>query len=199
MPRRLGRKFYRRPATQLAPDLLGKVLVHRTAEGEAAGRIVECEAYRGPEDRAAHSHAGRRTARTEAMYLDGGHAYVFLLYGMYWAFNVVCAGAGAPEAVLVRAVDPVRGEALMAQRRGLPAGRRELTNGPGKLSEALGITKAQYGMDLCGDALFLEDGPAPPRIARSPRINVDYAGNHARRRWRFYEPGNRYVSVPPRD
>jgi DNA-3-methyladenine glycosylase len=199
VPPALPRTFYLRPALEVAPDLLGKVLVHRTAQGEAAGRIVECEAYRGPEDRAAHSHGGRRTARTEAMYLEGGHAYVFLLYGMHWAFNVVCARAGEPQAVLVRAVEPVRGAELMARRRGVPAGARALTNGPGKLCQALGITRAQYALDLCGDELFLEPGPSAARIGRSARINVDYAGAHARRRWRFYERRNPYVSVPPRD
>lgn len=198
---KLPRAFYTRPSLEVAPELLGKVLVHRAAEGEAAGRIVECEAYRGPEDRAAHSYGGRRTARTEAMYMEGGHAYVFFLYGMHWAMNVVCARAGEPEAVLVRAVEPVRGMELMSRRRTMPADRRELTNGPGKVCAALGITRAQYGVDLRGEALFLEAAPALPaaRIGRSPRINVDYAGAHARRRWRFYERGNRYVSVPPRD
>ncbi|HEV8361464.1 MAG TPA: DNA-3-methyladenine glycosylase [Candidatus Thermoplasmatota archaeon] len=198
MPRKLPRRFYTRPALEVARDLVGKVVVHRTPEGEASGRIVECEAYAGPRDRAAHSHQGRRTARTEAMFLEGGHAYVFFLYGMHWAFNVVCARAGEPQAVLVRAVEPVRGLALMARRRGLDAARRELTNGPGKVCEALGITKAQYGADLCGDALFLEDGVPLARVARSPRVNVAYAGAHAAWPWRFYEQGNRYVSVRPR-
>ena len=196
---KLPRRFYTRPSLEVAPELLGKVLVHRTPEGEAAGRIVECEAYAGPEDMAAHSFGGRRTARTEAMYLEGGHAYVFLLYGVHWAMNVVCARPGEPQAVLVRAVEPVRGVALMARRRGLPPDARDLTNGPGKVCAALGITKAQYGLDLCGEVLFLEDGPPPARVGTSPRINVDYAGDHAAWPWRFYERGNRYVSVRPRD
>lgn len=199
MARKLDRAFYERPALHVAPRLLGKVLVHRTRAGEAAGRIVEVEAYRGPEDRAAHSHGGRRTARTATMYLPGGHAYVFQLYGLHWAFNVVCARRDEPQAVLVRAVEPVRGLAVMAERRGMAPERRELTNGPGKLCAALGIGKAQDQLDLLGEELFLEDGPAPARIGRSPRINVDYAGPHALRPWRFYERGNRHVSVPPRE
>jgi DNA-3-methyladenine glycosylase len=197
--RRLPRRFYTRPAREVARDLVGKVLVHRTAEGETAGRVVECEAYAGPRDRAAHSHQGRRTARTEAMFLEGGHAYVFFLYGMHWAFNVVCAGADEPQAVLVRAIEPVRGHDLMAKRRGLPPDARGLTNGPGKVCAALGIAKAQYGADLCGDALFLEDAAPVARVGRSPRVNVDYAGAHAAWPWRFYERANRYISVPPRD
>jgi DNA-3-methyladenine glycosylase len=181
----------------VAPELIGKVLVHRAPEGETAGRVVECEAYRGPHDRAAHSHRGRRTARTEAMFLDGGHAYVFFLYGAHWAFNVVCARAGEPEAVLVRAVEPLRGLALMARRRNMPPDRRGLTNGPGKVCQALGIARAQYGADLCGTRLFLEDGAAG-RIGRSARVNVAYAGGHARWRWRFYERGNPHVSAAPK-
>lgn len=196
---RLPRRFYTRPALQVAPELIGKVLVHRSPQGEAAGRIVECEAYAGPRDRAAHSYGGRRTARNEAMYLEGGHAYVFFLYGMHWAFNVVCARAGEPEAVLVRALDPLRGHGLMAMRRGLAPANRALTNGPGKVCEALGITKAQYGEDLCGPRLFLENGQPRAAVQRAPRVNVDYAGSHARWRWRFYERGNPWVSVRPRE
>lgn len=197
---RLQRGFFLRSAPEVAPDLIGKVLVHRTVEGEAAGRIVEAEAYQGPEDRAAHSHRGRRTARTEAMFLQGGHAYVFLLYGMHWAFNVVCARADEPQAVLIRALEPLRGEALMASRRSLPPGARGLTRGPGRLCAALGIAKAQYGVDLCARraTLFLEDGPAKGDVRSSPRINVDYAGAHAARPWRFYEAGNPWVSARPR-
>lgn len=199
MPRRLPRSFYLRSGLEVARDLVGKVLVHRAPEGETAGRIVECEAYEGPEDRAAHSHGGRRTARTEAMYMEGGHAYVFFLYGMHWAFNVVAAKRDEPHAVLVRALEPLRGVALMAKRRGLPSDARELTNGPGKVCAAMGIGKAHYGLDLTGDVLFLEQGEPRAPVAASHRINVDYAGEHAAWPWRFYERGNKYVSVRPRD
>ena len=203
MPRRLGRAFFTRPSVEVAPELLGKVLVHRTPEGEAAGRIVECEAYAGPHDKAAHSFGGRRTARTAAMFLEGGHAYVFFLYGMHWAMNVVCAREGEPEAVLIRALEPVRGLDLMGHRRGLGPERRELANGPGKLCQALGIGRAQYGADLCARdaALFLEDAPplSMERIGRGPRINVAYAAEHAAWAWRFWERGHPCVSVKPRD
>jgi DNA-3-methyladenine glycosylase len=181
----------------VARDCIGKVLVHETPEGRAAGRIVECEAYRGPEDLASHSARGR-TKRTEAMFGPPGHAYVFLLYGASWAFNVVTSPEGQPHAVLVRAVEPVAGIDLIARRRRMPWSARELTNGPGKVAKALAITKADYGRDLCGDDLYLEDGAAGS-IGRSPRINVDYAGDWARRPWRFFERGNRYVSVRPRE
>jgi DNA-3-methyladenine glycosylase len=194
---KIQREFYARPVLQVARDSIGKILVHRTPEGEAAGRIVEAEAYRGPLDLAAHSSRGF-TARTAAMFGPPGHAYVYLLYGLSWALNLVAAAEGEPHAVLIRALEPVRGIELMTRRRGKPASARELTNGPGKLTQALGITGAEYGMDLCGDVLFLEDGSGGP-IARSPRINVDYAGQWALKPWRFYERGNRYVSVRPRD
>ncbi len=198
---KLPREFYAQPVLIVARQCIGKILVHRTAEGEAAGRIVETEAYRGPLDLAAHSRRGLHTKRTTAMFGPPGHAYVYLLYGLSWAMNIVVASEGKPHAVLIRALEPVRGIELMTRRRGKPASSRELTNGPGKLTSALAITGADYGRDLCGDELFLEDESGIPRgkIGRSARINVDYAGEWAALPWRFYEKGNRYVSVPPRD
>jgi DNA-3-methyladenine glycosylase len=180
----------------VARDCIGKILVRRTPDGAIGGRIVESEAYRGPLDLAAHSARGR-TKRTEAMFGPPGRAYVYLLYGISWAFNIVVAREGQPHAVLVRALEPVMGLDLMAIRRNFPADARLLTNGPGKLCMALGITRDDYGRDLTGDDLYLLDGDCG-KIARSPRINVDYAGDWAARPWRFYERGNRFVSVPPR-
>jgi len=196
---KLTREFYARPVLLVARECIGKVLVHRTAEGETAGRIVEAEAYRGPLDLAAHSARGL-TRRTAAMYGAPGHAYVFMLYGTSWAMNLVTGADGEPHAVLIRAIEPLRGIELMARRRRKRADSRELTNGPGKLAHALAITGDDYGRDLCGDELYLEDaGLRRGKIGRSARINVDYAGTWAAKRWRFYERGNRYVSVPPRD
>lgn len=196
---KLKREFYARPVLQVARECIGKVLVHRTAEGVAAGRIVEVEAYRGPLDLAAHSSRGL-TRRTAAMYGPPGHAYVYLLYGVSWAMNIVTTADGVPHAVLIRAIEPLRGVDLMARRRRKSPNSRELTNGPGKLTNALAITGADYGRDLCGGQLYLERCDLPVgRIGRSPRINVDYAGHWASKLWRFYERGNRYVSVAPRD
>lgn len=189
--------FYERRALELAPLLLGKVLVVKGPEGIVAGRIVETEAYEGPEDLAAHSARGRRTKRTEVMFGPAGHAYMFLLYGTSWAFNVVAATRDIPHAVLVRAVEPVLGVEAMVTRRGMPASRRELCNGPGKLCKALGLSGSHYGLSLASETLFITEGSAS-RVGRSPRINVDYAGSWAKRSWRFYERGNRYVSVAPR-
>lgn len=194
----LDRSFYEQPVLAVAKQCIGKLLVHRHPRGVLAGRIVEAEAYRGPEDLAAHSAGGRRTARTEAMFGRPGHAYIFLLYGMHWAFNIVVGPEGHPHAVLVRALEPLLGLDVMSALRKVDAKKRELTNGPGKLTQALDIDKRFYGIDLTGNVLFLCDGPAG-RIGRSPRINVDYAGVWAARPWRFFERNNRYVSVRPRD
>lgn len=190
---RLGRAFYARPVLHVARELVGQVLVHELPDGTVAGRIVETEAYRGPEDRAAHSFGGRRTARTEAMFGPAGHAYVFFVYGMHWHFNVVAARVGEPHAVLVRAVEPLEGAEHMAARRGISAERVALTNGPGKLCEAFGIDRSRYGADLCSGPLYVARG-ARTRVARSPRIGIDYAGSWAARPWRFFEPANPWVS-----
>jgi len=198
MPEALPRSFYHRPVLSVARDCIGKRLVHDSPDGLAMGRIVEAEAYRGPEDLAAHSARGRRTKRTEAMWGPPGHAYVFMLYGMHWAFNLVTGDSGQPHAVLIRAIEPLAPFDTMSARRKMDVSRRELTNGPGKLCAAFGLNRAHYGLDLCGPRLYLADGSCA-RIGRSPRINVDYAGAWARRPWRFYERGNRYVSVKPRD
>src|SRR4051812_97631 len=184
----LPRAFYDRPVLTVAKDVIGKVLVHVGPEGIVAGRVVESEAYRGPEDLAAHSSGGRRTKRTEAMFGPPGHAYMFRLYGMHWAFNAVVAPAGTPHAVLVRAVEPVLGAELMAARRGVPASSTRLANGPGKLCAAFGLDASAYGTDLCGETLFLAAGSAG-KVGSSPRINIDYAGAWIAKPWRFYERG----------
>jgi DNA-3-methyladenine glycosylase len=168
-------------------------LVHVTPEGRLCGRIVEAEAYRGPEDRAAHSFGGRRTRRTEVMFGPPGHAYVFLVYGLHWHFNLVTTARDLPHAVLIRAVEPVEGIDRMALRRGLGPSDPNLTNGPGKLCQAFGIDKHAYGVDLTSGPLFLSDG-ARSRVARSPRIGIDYAEVWADRPWRFYDPDSAYVS-----
>jgi len=189
----LPRSFYARPVLVVARACIGKLLVHHTKEGLTVGRIVETEAYRGPEDRAAHSFGGRRTARTEVMFGPPGHAYIFFVYGMHFQFNIVTTRAGDPHAVLVRAAEPLLGVDLMAKRRGLPEQSRELTSGPGKLCQAFAIGKSDYGADLCGSRLFLSDGPRV-KIQSSPRIGVQYAEDWAKKPWRFFDPKSRYVS-----
>ena len=195
----LPRSFYLRGAVQTAPELLGKLLCHETAQGLTAGRIVEVEAYVGPEDDGAHSYGGRITERTRIQYGEGGRAYVFGIYGMHWCFNAVTAAPGKPEVVLVRALEPVLGLELMSERRGT-ADPLRLCSGPGKLCQALDITKAQYGLDLCGQELYIADDQNIPasRIALSPRVNIDYAQACRDRLWRFFIADSNYVSKVPR-
>ena len=192
-------ELYAQGATQVAPLLLGKLLCHRTEEGLAAGMIVEAEAYCGPEDDAAHSFGGRRTARTEAMFGPPGRAYVFRIYGAHCCFNVVTAREGQPQAVLIRALRPVEGLALMARRRGTED-PLQLCSGPGKLCQALGIGMEHYGADLQGPSLYLADyrDIPPDAIAVGPRVNVDYAQGFRDEPWRFFLKGEPYVSRVPR-
>jgi len=193
--RPLPRSFYARPVLSVARDVIGKILVHKTPEGIVAGRIVEAEAYRGPEDRAAHSSGGRRTARTEAMYGPPGFAYVFFVYGMHWHLNLVTTREGAPHAVLLRAVEPLLGVPLMARRRGLAAGNVSLCNGPGKLCQAFGVERRHYGVDLTRGALYLSEATTMRgKLGRSARVGVDYAESWADKPWRFFELGNPCVS-----
>ena len=181
---RLTRAFYDRPALAVARDLLGKVLVHDAGGRRRAGRIVETEAYVGPQDLACHASKGR-TARTEVMFGPPGHAYVFLIYGMYWCFNVVTCAEGMGAAVLIRALEPLEG-----------LGPRARTDGPGKLCRELGISRVHNGADLRGGVLHIEHAPpVPPRSrARGPRIGVDYAGPWAAKPYRFWIRGNANVS-----
>ncbi|MFT0531261.1 DNA-3-methyladenine glycosylase [Castellaniella hirudinis] len=183
---KLGPAFYDRPALEVAPDLLGRLLVRATPQGLRLGRIVEVEAYLGPTDLAAHTARGR-TARTRAMFGPPGHAYVYLIYGMHHCMNVVTGPEGSGTAVLLRALAPV-------------GGVQAATNGPGRLCRALDINLDHYGIDLCGETLWLarDDAPAPGRIATSPRIGVDYAGEWADKLLRFYIDGHPAVSRPPR-
>jgi DNA-3-methyladenine glycosylase len=190
----LPRSFYTRAdVLAVARDLLGKLLVVPARGGRrVSGIIVETEAYRGPEDLASHARLGRRTARTETMYGIGGTAYVYFVYGMYHQFNVVTNEAEIPHAVLVRAIEPVEGLDLMLRRRG----RTEeggLADGPGKLCIALGIDRSLDRADLRGEQVWIEDRGRPiprSRIESGPRIGIDYAGQWARRPWRFWVRGS---------
>ena len=194
---KLPRKFYTRPnVVTVARELLGKLLVVPADNGERiSGRIVELEAYRGPQDRAAHSYGGRRTKRTETMYGIGGTAYVFFVYGMYYQFNVVTNVADAPHAVLIRAIEPVEGIELMRKRRHGQSDHN-LTNGPGKLCVAMAIDRKLDAADLLGNRVWLEDAEHIPRsqIASGPRIGIDYAEEWRDKPWRFWIRRNPYVS-----
>jgi len=191
---RLSRKFYQRDAETLARALLGQVLVRALPDGtRLAGRITETEAYLGVEDKAAHSYAGRQTARNAAMWGPAGHAYVYFIYGMHYCMNVVARRAGDPQAVLLRALEPLEGPEVMRVNRAgrIPVARlkpRNLCSGPARLCQALAIDRALDHTDLVtGSALFIERGcrVPPERIMASPRIGIDYAGEWAHKPLRF--------------
>lgn len=199
----LGREFYNRDSLIVAQELLGKVLVHEINGQKLSAKIVEAEAYMGITDRAAHSFGGRRTSRVEVMYGGPGFAYVFLVYGMYHCFNIVTREAGNPQAVLVRAAEPIGGLDSIAQNRfqktydQLSKSQiKNLTNGPGKLCRALLIDKSLNGEDLCGNKLYVEAGENEKfDIVASKRVGVDYAEEARDYLWRFYIGDNEYVSV----
>jgi DNA-3-methyladenine glycosylase len=182
--RTLPRAFYDRDAVTVAQALLGKCLVHRTDGVERVARIVEVEAYLGPHDLAAHSAKGL-TPRTRVMFGPPGHAYIYLIYGIYHCMNVVTEKEGKASAVLLRALEPLQNV----------DGR---TQGPGLLCRAMDIDKRLNGHDLLSDDFYIADDRSRRRIAivRRPRIGVDYAGHWARRLLRFFIAGNPYVSRP---
>lgn len=183
---RMPRDFYERRALEVAPDLLGLILVHETQEGLAAGIIIETEAYEGPHDKACHAYLGRKTRRNEVMFGPPGHAYVYFTYGMHYMLNVVTAPPQVPHAVLIRSIKPVLGLDLMSRRRG---GRLPLAIGPGRLCQAMGITTALNGEDLVTGKLYIVRPPEqlaqPFEIARTTRIGIDYAGEARDYLWRF--------------
>jgi len=188
---KLSREFYLRDGLTVARELIGKKIVTNLPEGVTGGIIVETEAYMGAIDAAAHTYRGK-TERTKIFYGAGGFVYVYLIYGMYICTNVVANVENVPEAVLIRALEPVDGVELMKRRRG-KNNLRGLCSGPGKLSQALGVTKNFYGADLCGDKIFIEDGEKLP-VLTTPRINVDYAGAAADYLWRFVAANSKFLS-----
>ena len=178
---KLDRDFFARDTVQVARDLLGTHLV-RVGPGKRrrVGRIVETEAYRGPNDRASHAYRGL-TQRNAVMFGPPGFSYVYMIYGFWYCLNFVTEPEGTACAVLLRAVEPVEGI-------------DDKTWGPGLLCRAMEIDKQLNAVDLTGGVLFLEHGTAPSRIGVSKRIGVDYAGRCAKRPWRFFDKDSAYVS-----
>ncbi len=194
----LQESFYQKDTTTVAKELLGKILVHESKEGTTSGKIIETEAYRGPEDQAAHSSGGRRTVRNEVMYGQKGHAYIYFIYGLYYCFNVTAGNVPEkPEAVLIRTLEPVAGEEIMIKRRGQQVKIANLTNGPSKLCMAMGISKAQNKATLTAPPLYIEDVSIIHKnnIVETTRVGVDYSGEWKNMPWRFYIKDNRFVSV----
>lgn len=196
---KLAEAFYQRNnVVKIARELLGKVLVTKSNGYITSGMIVETEAYSWKE-RGCHAYRGRKTNRNAVMFLPGGIAYVYLCYGMHNMVNVVTNVEGLAEAVLIRAVEPLTGIEIMKKRRKtdsviMPA----LTSGPGKLTEALGISRAFNGKPLTGDEIWIEEGEeiSPHKVVVSTRIGIAYAGEDAKLPWRFYIRGHACVSKP---
>lgn len=172
----LTRDFYNRPALQVARELLGCHLVRVQAGQRLAGLILETEAYQGQDDLGCHASVGK-TPRNAVMFGPPGHAYVYFTYGMHWMFNVVTEGVGVPAAVLIRAIQPIEGQALMAENRPYRAGKRGWTDGPAKLTQALAVNDAFNGLNLCdsSNALWIEPGSPikNEHIQQTPRIGLN--------------------------
>ncbi len=177
---RLGAAFYARDPRLVARELIGKRLVHAVDGRERAGRIVETEAYLGPEDLASHARFGP-AGRSRLMFGPAGVVYVFLIYGIHDCFNIVTGEVGAPGAVLVRALEPEDGIAA--------------TNGPGRLTRALGIDRRHNGASLLTGQIWIEEAGSAPRLATTARIGVDYAGRWARRKLRWVDAASDALSV----
>ena len=200
---KLERSFYERNTLIVAKELLGRVLVHITPEGVTRGRIVETEAYMGPEDKGAHSYRNRHTPRMDPLYKTGGFAYIYQLHGYNYCINVVTQEEGIPQAVLIRALEPIEGLELMAQRRKIDISDsrksklKNLTNGPSKLCQAMNINTSLNGIDLCGDEVFITSQAGlrnNEEIVAAPRIHIDYAEEYRDKLWRFLLKGNAFVS-----
>ena len=184
--RRLGREFWLQPTLKVAWALLGEYLVRKDGRQGLIGKIVETEAYLGPRDRASHSFGGKVTKRNQAEYLIGGHVYIYLVYGMYWQLNITTAESGKPECVLIRALEPIKN------------GSGKIANGPGKLCRWLKLGKWCYGLDtVTSELLWVEDWGEKikkSQIIAAKRVGIDYAGEWATKKWRFYLKDNPFVS-----
>lgn len=195
---KLPLSFYQRSdVLQIARELLGKIIVTRWKGITSSARIVECEAYNGIIDKASHAAGGRRTARTEIMYKEGGRAYVYLCYGIHQMFNVVTNDKDIPHAILIRGAEPIEGINEMLKRTGKKKADHTLTRGPGNVAKALGISTIHTGYSLRSKELFLADDGfsySKKEIAASPRIGVAYAGDDALLPYRFFVKNNPYVS-----
>lgn len=191
----LPESFYiRNDVTRIAKDLIGKVLVSSINGQTTSGLIVETEAYSFKE-RGCHAFNSRMTIRNQVMFGAGGHSYVYLCYGVHHLFNVVTNAPGKAEAVLIRALQPLKGEPVMLTRMNT-VNQSRITSGPGKLTKALGIDRTFNGANLRSSELWIEMGEKVPlkSIVATTRIGIDYAGKDARLPWRFYWRGNEWIS-----
>lgn len=188
---KLKREFFTRPTLNVAKEILGKFLIRDINGKKVGGMIIDVEAYIGPRDRASHAFGGKITKKNLAEYMKGGHIYIYLVYGIYWQLNISTSEEGRPECILIRALEPTDGIEIMKKFR-KTNNIKNLTNGPGKLCQALRLDRSFYGYDICQDdsIIYLEDRGVvikPYQINKSPRIGIDYAGGYwSKIPWRFY-------------
>ncbi|SUX46007.1 DNA-3-methyladenine glycosylase [Chryseobacterium indoltheticum] len=196
---KLSAVYYLNPDVEfLAKDLLGKILFTRTDDGITAGIIVETEAYFGTGDQASHAYGGRRTARTEAMYSDGGTAYVYLCYGIHSLLNVVTSAKEDPKCVLIRSIEPFVGLEIMEMRRKMPADHQAISSGPGSLAKSLGIDSSFNKNVLTEERIWIEDrniSYSTSQIGIGSRIGIAYAQEHANLPLRFFVKDSKYVKI----
>ena len=194
---RLPKSFFSRSTVKVAKELLGQILVHKTPEGITSGKIVEVEAYLPKKDPGCHAARGK-TPRNEVMFGPAGHAYVYFCYGAHFLFNVVTEKEGVPGAVLVRALEPLKGLSLMARRRGISLGRekdlRNLANGPGKLVQAMGLNRKHNRAPLFEKTIYLEKSNRKERVGITTRIGITEGFQLP---LRFFLKGNPFISVKP--
>ncbi|MDD1775274.1 MAG: DNA-3-methyladenine glycosylase [Methanobacterium sp.] len=205
---RLEKSFYEQNTITVAQRLLGCILIHKVPEGLISGMIVETEAYMGVDDKAAHSYQGKHTPRMDPLYKRGGYAYIYQLHGYNYCLNVVTEKENQPRAVLIRALEPIQGLELMARRRNIKLTAddmktadkiskklKNMTNGPSKLCQALGIDTSLNGVDLLGNELYIITGEdLNDRMMATPRINISYAEEYQYEPWRFIIKGNSFLS-----
>ena len=196
MEKLLNREFYLQNAEIVAKELLGKYIVREYEGKKIVCKIVETEAYIGPEDKACHAYNNRCTERTKVMFEDGGKAYIYFIYGMYYCLNIVVEREGKPEAVLIRGIEPVENIEEIKSNRSIKSKKeQDLTNGPGKLCTALKIDKSLNGYDITRKGeLYITEGEEIEEIITAKRINIDYAEEYRDKHWRFYIKGNKFVS-----
>lgn len=192
LPGPLPKDFYHKPTIELAKSLLGCLLINQKDGDITGGYIVETEAYIGPMDQAAHSYNNRRTKRTEIMFAEPGVVYTYVMH-THCLVNVVSGGFGNPEAVLIRALEPVIGENFMFERRKVKL-KKDIANGPGKLTKAMGIDMSAYGHTIYTPPLYIANGITPVNISQGKRIGIDNAGEAKDYPWRFWITNNPFVS-----
>ena len=203
MVKKLKRQFYTRPTLTVAKSLLGKYLVKNPISPGGrilVGKIVETEAYIGPKDKASHAYKWKITKRNKTEYLEGGHIYIYLCYGLYWQLNITTAGEGEPECVLIRALEPIGGYKIQNTKCPLFTHSKiqDLASGPGKLCRWLKLNKSFDGEDLTkSKRIWLaEEGEKTKKrqIVAARRIGIDYAGEWSKKPWRFYIKDNPFIS-----